>query len=1012
MDGRQGYYELGRGGFRLFTSLGAPAWRMPQIGALGAVMAHWSLPRGTPALVSIPTGTGKTAIAVAAPYLARAQRVLVVVPSTELRRQMTSAFRDQEVLRRIGAVDMSTDPVVTPVAGRVDAWASLEASDVVVALPNSISPEHYTGNLPGADLFDLLVIDEAHHAPARTWRALLEHFSSARALLLTATPRRRDGQRVPGDHVYHYPLRQAVIDGIFKPVVSRVLSLPTSYTRDTLDDLIIADVVGMSQEAAHATSTILVRASTRDRAGSLASKYRAAGIDIEVLHSALAERSQQQLVDRLRSGELRAVAVIGMLIEGFDLPSLRIVAYHDKHKSLPATAQLIGRLARVDDRFPQPSVLVTVRDVDVFPELQGAVRALYEEDSDWATVLPGVIDDEIAEDTANREYARLYTAPPPEVSLEAVQPVRRAILYEISPNAAWRPAFLGGTIPPELHAGSLLRGRTVLYAGLNSSADTLMVITTVIARPTWHNDAGLDTPAYDLHLVSYRPSPRATLPSLLLFNTAERWFVREMLGILGGEANARPADPSRLQEAFDSVDRVSVSSVGVRNTYGGGRGVPSYRIFAGSGVDRGLRDTDTRFGALGHAMVQVADGAGAYTAGVATSKGKYWETRDVPLRGYEQFLTGLAERYWFPAASVAGQLLPQVARGRRLTAWPAVDPLAVELDFALLGTGWDIPPYGALDSLDLRALPPDPATVDRLRLELIAAHDPAQPVVWRGYQDLIGNVTATSAELSAHRGFGGSVPLAELLTERPPTIFFTDGTTVHGSAIVDSRTRGRALPPGLLSPHGWEGVDITAETPARAAVHGKGRCVQDALLDYLRSRPHRARHRWIVYNDGPGEIADYLVIETGRYATYLGLWHAKFSGGAMPSVRVTDLQEVITQAIKSRRWITDTRIWEELGARIAGRASPAASVVDGNGELLRVLCGESERWADLSLRRRPPIVSGHIAIAQPGLSISGLESDLAKAAPSQSAIQSQDLLTVLHDSVSLVAPTVTVLCSA
>ena len=33
-----------------------------------------------------------------------------------------------------------------------------------------------------------------------------------------------------------------------------------------------------------------------------------------------------------------------MLGEGFDLPSLRIVAYHDKHKSLPATVQLIGNI--------------------------------------------------------------------------------------------------------------------------------------------------------------------------------------------------------------------------------------------------------------------------------------------------------------------------------------------------------------------------------------------------------------------------------------------------------------------------------------------------------------------------------------------------------------------------------------------------------------------------------------------------------------------------------------------
>jgi superfamily II DNA or RNA helicase len=75
----------------------------------------------------------------------------------------------------------------------------------------------------------------------------------------------------------------------------------------------------------------------------LAGLYEARGIPVQVLHSGLGRASQQRIVDGLRSGEYRAVAVVGMLIEGFDLPSLRVIAYHDKHKSLPATAQLIGR---------------------------------------------------------------------------------------------------------------------------------------------------------------------------------------------------------------------------------------------------------------------------------------------------------------------------------------------------------------------------------------------------------------------------------------------------------------------------------------------------------------------------------------------------------------------------------------------------------------------------------------------------------------------------------------------
>lgn len=494
MPAQRAYYSQGRSRFLLLGPLDKPAWRPPQLGALGALLAHWSTPHAAPALISMPTGTGKTAVGIAAAYLAASRRVLVVVPSTELRRQIAAAFRGEDALIRVGALSGGGDPLVMEVSGRIEQWEALEAADVVVALPNSISPVHYDDNPPPTSLFDLIVVDEAHHAPAPTWRAILDHFGEARAVLLTATPRRRDGRSVPGDHVYHYPLRQALDEGIFKPVESRLLNLPGMYTRESLDDRIADEVARELKDPAHATSTVLVRAASRARAAALASLYEARGVPIRVLHSGLGRATQQSIIDGLRAGEHRAVAVVGMLIEGFDLPSLRMVAYHDKHKSLPATAQLIGRLARVDERFPQPSVLVTARDIDVFPELRGIVRSLYEEDGDWATVLPGILDDEIAEDIANREYAQAFTPPPPALSLEAVHPLRRAILLEVPTLVPWVPPFADGALPSELEPGHLLRGRTILYAGLNRDASTLAVVTTTVVRPRWHDDPGLDSP--------------------------------------------------------------------------------------------------------------------------------------------------------------------------------------------------------------------------------------------------------------------------------------------------------------------------------------------------------------------------------------------------------------------------------------------------------------------------------------------------------------------------------------
>src|SRR3990172_8380272 len=155
---------------------------------------HWSLSPETPTVVSIPTGSGKTALAMAAPFLLEEPptRILVVVPTRALREQMTANFQNCAVLRRVGALppesDFDSNPTVVEITGRVRDWGSLESDDVVVGLPDSISPAYYEAEAkPPPDLFDLVVIDEAHHAPAPTWLNILEHFQ-ARAVLLTATP--------------------------------------------------------------------------------------------------------------------------------------------------------------------------------------------------------------------------------------------------------------------------------------------------------------------------------------------------------------------------------------------------------------------------------------------------------------------------------------------------------------------------------------------------------------------------------------------------------------------------------------------------------------------------------------------------------------------------------------------------------------------------------------------------------------------------------------------------------
>src|SRR5205807_1729411 len=120
--------------------------------------------------------------------------------------------------------------------------------------------------------------------------------------------------------------------------------------------------------------------------------------------------------------------------------------------------------------------------------------------------------------------------------------------------------------------------------------------------------------------VAHRKPPRRTLPGLVLLNLERDGLQRTFESILGLEGVARRAGPDRIGPYLDSLDRISVSSVGVRSTNAATRGRATYRNYLGRGVDRGLRTVDMARSALGHVMFQVSTSEGAANAGGAVEK--------------------------------------------------------------------------------------------------------------------------------------------------------------------------------------------------------------------------------------------------------------------------------------------------------------------------------------------------------------------------------------------------------
>ncbi len=132
--------------------------------------------------------------------------------------------------------------------------------------------EAYFGEYP-ADYFDFIVIDECHRGGANdesNWRGIMEYFSPAVQLGLTATPKRKnniDTYRYFGEPVYIYSLKEGINDGFLTPFkVKRIQTTLDEYIYTSDDTIIEGEVeVGRIYEEADFNKIIEIKARERKR---------------------------------------------------------------------------------------------------------------------------------------------------------------------------------------------------------------------------------------------------------------------------------------------------------------------------------------------------------------------------------------------------------------------------------------------------------------------------------------------------------------------------------------------------------------------------------------------------------------------------------------------------------------------------------------------------------------------------------------------------------------------------
>jgi type I restriction enzyme R subunit len=205
-------------------------------------------------LLTLATGTGKTAIAFQIAWKlfqtrwnlqrdgSRRPRILFLADRNILANQAFNSFSafPEDALVRIKPSEIKKK-------GRVPTNGSIFFTIFQTFMSGSDedgNPQPYFGEYPN-DYFDFIIIDECHRGGANdesNWRGILEYFSPAVQLGLTATPKRNDNvdtYQYFGDPVYIYSLKEGINDGFLTPFkVKRIKTTLDDY-RYTSDDTIV-----------------------------------------------------------------------------------------------------------------------------------------------------------------------------------------------------------------------------------------------------------------------------------------------------------------------------------------------------------------------------------------------------------------------------------------------------------------------------------------------------------------------------------------------------------------------------------------------------------------------------------------------------------------------------------------------------------------------------------------------------------------------------------------------------
>lgn len=328
-----------------------------QVNCLLKIYDFFSKPSSpSTALCVLPTGSGKSGIAVLTPYVLKAKRVLILTPSIYISRQIEHEFHGRPSFlesRNIIQESQRSNIIERPlVIYKTNELKDVDESNLIIANAHKFGTTSSVdmSQIP-QDIFDLIIVDEAHHYPAPTWKRIVDHFPKSKKIFLTATPYNQGQEILPNQNqniCYEMQYSSAIENKIIRELDWKEVGTITD------NELVRIELVGRAvfsklyehdQQDKVAPHQAMVLTRTQNEADLAARCFNAL---LPGQAKAFHGLSKNEAEKEFRKGEFKVLVVCGKLLEGFDRKEVSVVAIlrNVSPKSRVLFSQFVGRSLR------------------------------------------------------------------------------------------------------------------------------------------------------------------------------------------------------------------------------------------------------------------------------------------------------------------------------------------------------------------------------------------------------------------------------------------------------------------------------------------------------------------------------------------------------------------------------------------------------------------------------------------------------------------------------------------